>query len=128
MLNDINIELVRQQRDILFNACKNIVKDKKCPDWISKILTTAAMNAKKLQNIDDAAKQDNAYALSDKLEVGAIVKSNIKNDTCVYKILKEGLVIQDVQLYDVQIVKGNENNPEGRTVYNVPATMLVTSS
>lgn len=123
-----SIDIVRQQRDILFNACKSIAKDKKCPDWISKILTTAAMNAKKLQNNEQIAKQDSAYALSKELAVGAIVKSNVKNDPCIYKILKEGLVIQDVQLYDVQIVKGNEKNPEGHIVYNVPATMLVTSS
>lgn len=126
-MNDTSIEIIRQQRDILFNACKNVAKDKKCPDWISKILTNAAMNAKKLQNVDNTAKQDNAYGLSDRLEVGALVKSNVKNDMCIYKILKEGLVIQDVQLYDVQIVKGNEKNPEGHIVYNVPATMLVTS-
>lgn len=126
-MNDTSIETIRQQRDILFNACKNVAKDKKCPDWISKILTNAAMNAKKLQNVDNTAKQDNAYGLSDRLEVGALVKSNVKNDMCIYKILKEGLVIQDVQLYDVQIVKGNEKNPEGHIVYNVPATMLVTS-
>lgn len=126
-MNDTSIEIIRQQRDILFNACKNVAKDKKCPDWISKILTNAAMNAKKLQNVDNTAKQNNAYGLSDRLEVGALVKSNVKNDMCIYKILKEGLVIQDVQLYDVQIVKGNEKNPEGHIVYNVPATMLVTS-
>lgn len=122
-----NIDIIRQQRDILFNACKSIAIDKKCPDWISKILTTAAMNAKKLQNNEYVANQDNTYALSNKLEVGAIVKSNVKNDKCFYKILKEGLVVQDVQLYDIQIVKGDKNNPEGHIVYNVPATMLVTS-
>lgn len=121
------IDIVRQQRDILFNACKNIATDKKCPDWISKILTTAAMNAKKLQNVEHVAQQDSAYALSDRLEVGAIVKSNVKNDTCIYKIIKEGLVVQDVQLYDVQILKGDKKNPEGHIVYNVPATMLITS-
>lgn len=126
-MEDLQIDTIRQQRDILFNACKNIVKDKKCPDWISKILTNAAMNAKKLQTNEHVAQQDNAYALSKELTVGAIVKSNVKNDPCLYKILKEGLVIQDVQLYDVQIVKGNEKNPEGHIVYNVPATMLVTS-
>lgn len=122
-----SIDIVRQQRDILFNACKNVAKDKKCPDWISEILTNAAMNAKKLQNNKQIAKRDSTYALSKDLTVGAIVKSNVKNDTCLYKILKEGLVIQDVQLYDVQILKGNEKNPEGLIVHNVPATMLVTS-
>lgn len=123
-----NIDIVKQQRDILFNACKNIAKDKKCPDWISKILTNTAMNAKKLQNNEQIAKQDSAYALSKELAVGAIVKSNVKNDSCLYKILKEGFVVQDIQLYDVQIVKGNEKNPEGHIVHNVPATMLVTSN
>ena len=44
-----DIEIIRNQRDILFNACKSVVKDKKCPDWIAKVLTTAALNAKQLQ-------------------------------------------------------------------------------
>lgn len=125
-----NLDIVRQQRDILFNACKSIVKDKKCPDWISKILSNAAMNAKKLQNtnIEQTAKQDNAYALSKNIELGAIVRSNVKNDRCLYKITNVGLTIDSVQLYDVTIVKGDDKNPEGHVIHNVPATMLVTSN
>lgn len=118
------IEIIRQQRDILFNSCKSVATDKKCPDWISKILSQAAMNAKKLQE----GFVPNDTEISKTLELNAIVKSNKPNDTCLYKIINVGIIIQDVQLFDVVIVKGNSKNPEGCVIHNVPATMLVTSN
>lgn len=120
------LEIIRQQRDTLFNACKSVATNKKCPDWISKILSQAAMNAKKIQ--ENTEIESNEFQLSKTLELNAIVKSNQKNDTCVYKIINVGMIIQDVQLYDVVIVKGNSKNPEGCVIHNVPATMLVTSN
>ena len=119
------IEIIRQQRDMLFNACKSVATDKKCPDWISKILSQAALNAKKLQ---ENFVPSNEQQLSKTLELNAIVKSNKPNDTCLYKIINVGLVVQDVQLFDVVIIKGNSQNPEGSIIHNVPATMLVTSN
>lgn len=116
------LEIVRKQRDILFNACKSIATNKKCPDWISKVLTTAAMNAKQLQK---DVKTKNDVKLSNELKLDAIVKSNIKNDDCVYKIINIGPEIQGVQLYDVIIIKGNATNPEGSIVHNVPSTLFV---
>ena len=106
-----DIEIIRNQRDILFNACKLVVKDKKCPDWISNVLTTAALNAKQLQK-DVVVKTE--MLLSTELKLDAIVRSNIIKDDCIYKIIKVGPEIQGVQLYDVVIVKGNANNPESR--------------
>ena len=120
-----DIEIIRNQRDILFNACKSIAKDKKCPDWISKVLTTAALNAKQLQK-DVVVKTE--MPLSTELKLDAIVKSNIANDTCIYRIVNIGPEIQGIQLYDVVIVKGNATNPEGSIIHNVPSTSLVTAS
>lgn len=119
-----DIEIIRNQRDILFNACKSVVKDKKCPDWISKVLTTAAINAKQLQK-DVVVKTE--IPLSNELKIDAIVKSNIAKDNCIYKIVNVGPEIQGIQLYDVVIVKGNANNPEGSVIHNVPSTSLVTA-
>ena len=119
------IEIIRQQRDMLFNACKSAATDKKCPDWISKILSQAAINAKKLQ---ENFVPSNDMQISKTLELNAIVRSNKPNDTCLYKIINVGMIIQDVQLFDVVIVKGNSKNPEGCVIHNVPATMLVTSN
>lgn len=120
-----DIEIIRNQRDILFNACKSVVKDKKCPDWISKVLTTAALNAKQLQK-DIVVKTE--MPLSTELKLDAIVRSNIVKDTCIYRIVKIGPEIQGIQLYDVVIVKGNATNPEGSIIHNVPSTSLVTAS
>lgn len=119
------IDIIRQQRDILFNACKSVATDKKCPDWISKVLSTAAMNVKKIQETE---KVETDIELSKALELNAYVKSNKPGDYCIYQIQKIGPEVQGVQLYDVVIVKGNATNPVGSIIYNVPSTMLVTAS
>lgn len=121
------IEIIRQQRDMLFEACKSVATNKKCPDWISKILSQAAMNAKKIQKELDADSSTEVQ-ISKTLELNAIVRNKQKNDTCLYKIINVGPVIQDVQLFDVVIVKGNKTNPEGSVIHNVPETMLATSN
>ena len=121
------IELIRKQRDILFESCKKVATDKKCPDWIAKILGSAVVTARKFQETEKV-ESSNPLALSKELTLDAIVKSNISGDTCIYKIIRVGDVIQDVQLYDVQIVKGNSKNPDNLVIHNVPSTMLVTSN
>ena len=119
------IDLVRKQRDLLFDACKSVATNKKCPDWISKILSTAAISAKKLQ---ETSTIETDIVLSKEIGLNAYVKSTIKDDHCIYQIKNVGPVVQDVQLYDVVIVKGNANNPEGSVIHNVPRTSLVTAS
>ena len=121
------LEIIRKQRDILFESCKKVATDKKCPDWIAKILGSAVTTARKLQETEKV-ESTNPLALSKELALDAIVKSNISGDTCIYKIIRVGDVIQDVQLYDVQIVKGNSKNPDNLVIHNVPSTMLVTSN
>lgn len=121
------IEIIRQQRDILFESCKKVATDKKCPDWIAKILSSAVINIRKLQE-SEKIESSNPLALSKELALDAIVKSYISGDTCIYKIIRVGDVIQDVQLFDVQIVKGNSKNPDNLVIHNVPSTMLITSN
>jgi len=120
------IDIIRQQRDLLFESCKKVATDKKCPDWIAKILSSAAMNAKKMQ--ENVTETTSEFTLSKELGLNAIVKSNKKSDSCIYKIVRVGDIIQDIQLYDVVIIKGNTQNPEGTVIHNVPASMLVTSN
>lgn len=120
-----NIEIIRNQRDILFNACKSIATNRKCPDWVSKVLTTAVMNAKQLQK---NVKNENIAELSKNLELNAVVKSNKENDNCIYKIVKIGPIVQEVQLYDLVIIKGNKDNPEGTIIHNVPSNWLLTAN
>lgn len=122
-----DIDIIRAQRDILFNAAKKVATNHKCPDWISKILSDAVLQSKKLQNSDNIEITADT-TLSKTIEVGATVKSNKENDTCVYKITEEGPVIQGVKLYTLVIIKGNKDNPEGHVLYNVPENWLVTSN
>lgn len=121
-----DIDIIRSQRDILFEACKKVATNKKCPDWISKILSDAAIQSKKLQNTEVEITSD--FTLSDKIEIGAIVASNKYNDKCIYRITAEGPIVQGVQLYELVVIKGNKDNPEGSVLYNVPENWLVTSN
>lgn len=122
------VDIIRQQRDLLFESCKKVATNKKCPDWIAKILSSAVMQAKKIQDTEIESSESNQFTLSKELALDALVKSNKKSDTCIYKIIRVGDIIQDIQLYDVVIVRGNKQNPEGSIIHNVPATMLVTSN
>lgn len=122
-----DIDIIRSQRDILFEAAKKVATNHKCPAWIAKILSEAVMQSKKLQNSADIEVTSDT-TLSKTIEVGATVKSNKKNDTCIYKIMEEGPVIQGVKLYTLVIIKGNKDNPEGHVLYNVPENWLVTSN
>lgn len=121
------LEIIRKQRDILFESCKKVATDKKCPDWIAKILGSAVVTARKLQETEKV-ESSNSLALSKELALNAIVKSNISGDTCIYQIIRVGDVIQDIQLYDVKIIKGDSKNPDNLVIHNVPSTMLITSN
>lgn len=122
------VDIIRAQRDLLFESCKKVATNKKCPDWIAKILSSAVMQAKKIQETEIDEDANSVLKLSKELGLDALVKSNKKSDSCIYKIIRVGDVIQDIQLYDVVIVRGNKQNPEGSIIHNVPATMLVTSN
>lgn len=121
-----DIDIIRKQRDIVFEACKQVATNKNCPSWAAKILSTAAMQAKKLQDTEYEV-TDN-FALSKTKELNSIVATNKYNDKCIYKIIKIGQIIQDVQLYDLVVIKGNKSNPEGSILYNVPESWIVTSN
>jgi len=121
-----DIDIIRSQRDTLFEACKKVATNKKCPDWISRILSDAVIQSKKLQANDVEVTSETT--LSKTIEVGATVASNKYNDTCIYKIKAEGPIVQGEQLYELVIIKGNKDNPEGSILYNVPKSWLVTSN
>lgn len=116
------ISIIRMQRDELFNACKKVATDKKCPPWIAQILSNSVMKSMRIQR--EIINATTVKPVDVELSVGMTVMNSDIKDKCLYKIIKMGPVIQDVQLYDVQIVKGDANNPIGMTIYNVPRQKL----
>lgn len=120
-----DIDIIRAQRDVLFEATKKVAMHKNCPDWIAKILSEAVVKSRKLQQEKTEATVETVEQIPQKLEVNSIVRSNIPKDVCRYKIEKIGPVIKGVQLFDVSIIKGDLKNPVGTIVHNVPATMLI---
>ena len=52
------MNVYEQQRDILFEACKKVATDQKCPKWIADILRDAVMKAK--QTKEDFPTLDNS--------------------------------------------------------------------
>ena len=42
----------KEQRDILFEACRHIATNKRTPEWIAGYLTQAVMKAKAVVNTD----------------------------------------------------------------------------
>ena len=52
------------------------------------------------------------------------VISNVQNDICLYKIVNILDPVGGITLYNLQILKGNKDNPPGMIVHNIPETLL----
>lgn len=119
---DIHVE----QLNILLNAIKTVVQNKNCPTWINKKLVESVSLAKSLKangsiNNEPTIEIDNTLK---PFEINEEVVSNVKDDKCIYQIIEKLDPIQNINLYNVKIIKGNKKNPEGIIVHNVPETML----
>lgn len=123
-MNEINIDVLTKQRDILFEACKKVATDSKCPSWASKVLSDAVRSAKQYRA--DVA-PDTVPGVKP-IEIGATVKvtQHDKSGT-IYKIVAKSEIVLGVQLYNLQVIKsGAPELPLGKVRYNVPETWLIT--
>lgn len=127
MAEQISIE--RQQCRMLVEAIKKIVTNPRTPNWIKNPLETAVKEAKALKPSETTGTQESATeeALMPPIELDVGVEcidALDPGDKCLYKILSKGLEIEHVQLYDVQVIKGDKKTPVGIIMHNVPATYL----
>lgn len=127
MAEQISIE--RQQCRMLVEAIKKIVTNPRTPNWIKNPLETAVKGAKALKLSETTAKQENVPEETlmppIELDVGVECMDALDpSDKCLYKIVAKGLEIEHVQLYDVQVTKGDKKTPIGVIMHNVPATYL----
>lgn len=130
MSEQISVE--RQQLRMLVEAIKKIVTNQRTPNWIKNPLETAVREAKALKPSTSPVQEKTAqegpkmeYMEPVELCLGCICKnSEMPEDECLYEIVREGLAIDGVQLYDVKVVKGDKRTPRGIIQHNVPSTLL----
>lgn len=129
-----NMSIERQQCRMLVEAIKKIVTNPRTPSWIKNPLETAVKEAKALQPSEHPAGEEKvperasmahagpmAQAEPIPNEVGAeCVDALDPKDECLYKIVRKGLVIDGVQLWDALVLKGDKKTPVGVTILNVP--------
>lgn len=123
-MEEMSIE--RQQNRILVEAIRKIVTNPRTPAWIKKPLTEAVKEAKALKPTETTAVQkEEPELLFWPPYVGAeCVDALDPRDKCLYKILRKGIVIDQIQLYDVQVLKGDSKTPPGVIMHNVPSNYL----
>lgn len=122
------MDVKTRQLNILMETMRDIIKAKTCPDWVARKLAEGVKQAKSLCEEETAAPAVHGYRTVNivrPFEIGELATSNIENDKCLYRIVDVADAIQGVNLYTVKIEKGDKNNPEGYTVYNVPETKLI---
>ena len=119
------MNILEKQRDILFDACKKIATDTKCPKWIADFLREEVMKAKQVKDDFPDLKDCQETPLSDKpFEVNDIVVVTNNGASCVAKLVKEAIPVDDIRLFDIQIVEGDKNNQVGQIYYNIPETLM----
>lgn len=123
------MDIHAEQLNILLHAIKDIVKARQCPDWISKKLADAVKRAKEYNSNETASSQNSKTYEPDinntnAFVIGEKVISNVENDICLYKIVDILDPIAGVILYNLEILKGNKDNPAGLIVHNIPMTLL----
>lgn len=129
MSEQISVE--RRQNRILVEAIRKVVTNQRTPNWIKNPLVEAVKEAKALKPSEPKVVQKTTPAEPIEpeeeiaLEVGCMCVDALESsDTCQYLIIREGLVIDNIQLFDVRVVKGDKKTPKGTVMHNVPSTYL----
>jgi RNA polymerase subunit RPABC4/transcription elongation factor Spt4 len=119
------MNILEKQRDILFDACKKIATDTKCPKWIADFLREEVMKAKQVKDDFPDLKDCQETPQTDApFEVNDIVVVTNNGTSCVAKLVKEAIPVDDIRLFDIQIVEGDKNNQVGQIYYNIPETLM----
>lgn len=114
-------QLALKQRDILFDACKKVATNNKCPAWIAEILKKSVMEAKNLKEEfpDFEPEIDNSP-----IEINDIVKIEANNTSCKAKIIEETDTVQNIRMFHVQVIESNANHQKGQLFHNIPESFM----
>ncbi len=117
------IENYKKQRDLLFNACRDVAINQRTPKWIIDVLQKAVIEAKKLNEI---VKTDNEPIVNRPVQVGDEVWCHtLDNTTHRVLIERETDLIEGIRLFTIRVLKGAENGRKsGSIVYNIPENWL----
>lgn len=116
------MEVCKEQLNILLRAMKSIVQTKNCPEWVSAKLNKAVKEAKEYKVEHNVHEEMMEYV---PIEIGCLCQSNVPNDPCTYKVLEETDPVAGVRLFNIQIMKGNKQNPPGTIIHNVAIDKLI---
>ena len=120
----------KEQRDILFEACRHIATNKRTPEWIAGYLTQAVMKAKAAVNTDfpesldaPAEVKQQPQVKREPLKVGDVVETKMFDKTTYQMtILADDGVCDGVQLWKCGNIQGigARADIEGYEIPNVP--------
>ncbi len=117
------VELLKRQRAILSNALRTIATNNRTPAWISDICKKEVSKARALESQDeDSPRTQQDFSA---LEPGDIVRNTDSKDKCVYQLVRVSTTLDGIRLWDIRILKGDERNPQGLLVNNVPENKFV---
>lgn len=119
------MNVLEEQRNILFEACKKIATDEKCPKWIADYLRDSVMKAKQVKEDFPSLDTPQETAQPDiPLQIGDIVLIEANNTSCVAKLVSECIPVDNIRLFDVQVVEGNKYNQKNTIFHNIPETFM----
>lgn len=119
------MNVFEQQRDILFEACKKVATDQKCPKWIADYLRDEVMRAKQIKEEFPSLNTETETTQADKpLEVNDIVVITNNGVSCIAKLVKEAIPVDNIRMFDVQVVQNDKNHNIGQQFYNIPETFM----
>ena len=116
----------RQQNRVLVEAIRKVVTNPRTPGWVKRPLTEAVKEAKALKPSGTTAvqREEPEQLFWPPYDGAVCVDALDPRDKCLYKILRKGIVIDHVQLYDVQVLNGDSKTPPGVIMHNVPSNYL----
>lgn len=120
------MSIERQQNRMLVEAIRKVVTNPRTPGWIKNPLTEAVKEAKALKPTETTVvqKEEPEQEFWPPYVGAECVDALDPKDKCLYKIMRKGIVIDQIQLYDVQVLKGDSKTPPGVIMHNVPSNYL----
>lgn len=130
------MSIEKEQRDILFEACRQIATNKRTPPWIQGYLTQAVIKAKSVaenggafpESLDGGTKNEvKETPAAEPLAVGDDVSTKMFDKTTyLAKIVRDDGICDGVQLFSIGELRGNGPRGEiaGYVIPNVPAHWL----
>lgn len=119
------LELVRKQRAILSDTLKEIATNNRTPSWISELCRVGVSKARALElDKNCSCVHEKKGEKQSPIVPGDIVRGTDPSDKCSYQVVSLSTTIDNVNLWNIRILKGDKNSPAGLIVNNVPENKI----